>query len=63
MKQSLESQMIDGVFPPKKSRKLLVASSYDAGAKTCFECFRVMYNAVRVCPACGYEFYPSKAKK
>lgn len=55
--------------------KASILSKYDAGAKVCYGmaqpgahraamyCARVVYNATRVCPSCGHEFYPSKAKK
>lgn len=32
----------------------------DAGLKGCPSCYRVWYNAQRLCLECGYEFYPSK---
>lgn len=41
-------------------QKLKVASVYDAGAKCCPRCYRMMYNAVRVCPSCEHVFYEKR---
>lgn len=43
--------------------KRSVLSKYDASAKMCPSCYLVVYNAVRVCHGCGFEFYPKKEPK
>ena len=37
-----------------------LASTHEAGAKMCPDCFRVVFNGVRLCPACGFEYYGSR---
>jgi len=58
-KQSLTSQMIDGVFPPSKP-KTLDLRKRDPPCKVCPQCFLVVHNAVRLCVECNYPFYPSR---
>lgn len=65
MKQSLESQMIDGVVESSSKRVDLsqLKDRRDPPVKVCYDCFLVVHSATRMCYECGFEFYPSKAKK
>lgn len=45
---------------PKVKRPVL--SKYEAGVKVCLQCAMYVYNGVRICHGCGFEFYPKKEK-
>ncbi|QJD54306.1 hypothetical protein [Aminobacter phage Erebus] len=31
-----------------------------APMKGCYQCYRVVYNATKICPECGFRFYNSQ---
>lgn len=52
MRQSLTSQMIDGVFPPKPV-SLDLRPKAAPPIKTCVRCFTVIMSAAHQCHECG----------
>lgn len=51
---------ITNVQPPKKGRKREGAG--DPPVKVCDQCNELVHPTTRVCPSCGFEFPPPKAK-
>lgn len=58
-KQSLTSQMIDGVFP---SSVVKMPSFKEMPLKTCLQCSALWPNAKKICYHCGFQFYPRNGK-
>lgn len=54
-RQSLTSQMIDGVVESKKLDLSRIVR--DIPLKTCFKCYAGWPNAQKLCHFCGYQFY------
>ena len=60
-RQSLTSQMIDGVFESKKVE--LKFRQNDAPIKICRNCYAVVYSGVKNCNSCYFEFYDKRKPK
>lgn len=43
--------------------KTVVPMKQDARCKACPQCWLIVYNATRLCPECGFAFYPKKEPK
>lgn len=55
-RQSLTSQMIDGVFPPKKAKPLSLWKR-ETPLKICPQCYATWTNAQKICYHCSHQFY------
>lgn len=59
VKQSLTSQMIDGVVESKK----VELSFNPAPVKICYDCYSVVFSGVKNCHHCYFEFYDKRKPK